>query len=225
MNILVLGNVTRPELRDAWPCLHELGNVAEFADAGRAAAALAEERFSPDVIVVAQAFPGEFSHEAIDRLQRLAPLARVVGLMGSWCEGEMRSGSPWPATARTYWHHWPVRGRRQFRGLAAARLCSLALPLTATEEEHLLADVADGHPEQEAMPTGGAVVAIRSRSVEMADWLSAACRKHGWTTNRQCDSLLEWPEGTVAGVFDLADLGDHEWECLGDSSRRCGRRR
>ena len=52
---------------------------------------------SPDVIVVAQAFPGQFSHQAIDRLRRLAPLARMVGLMGSWCEGEMRTGSPWPA--------------------------------------------------------------------------------------------------------------------------------
>ena len=74
LSILVLGDATRPEFREARACLARWGSVVEFSDADSAAAALAEDRFSPDVIVVAQAFPGQFSHEAIDRLRRLAPL-------------------------------------------------------------------------------------------------------------------------------------------------------
>ncbi len=62
--------------------------ASPFARYRAAAEALAEGEVVPDVIVVAQAFPGQFSHEAIDRLRRLAPLARWSGLMGSWCEGE-----------------------------------------------------------------------------------------------------------------------------------------
>ncbi len=141
LSILILGDAARPEFHDARACLGRWGTVADFADPDSAAAAFAENRVVPDLLAVAQAFPGQFSHETIDRLRRLAPLARVLGLMGSWCEGEMRSGSPWPATLRTYWHHWPARGDRQLRRLAMGQSCSWALPLTASEEERLLADV------------------------------------------------------------------------------------
>jgi hypothetical protein len=147
----------------------------------------------PDVIVVAQARPGEFSHQAVDRLRRLAPLARIVGLMGSWCEGEMRSGSPWPASARVYWHQWPARCGGELGHLARGVPSSWSLPITATEEERLLADAAtrgNDAPLREAhglQPVGlsppvglpGGLVLIRSRSAEMAGWLLAACRDRG----------------------------------------------
>ena len=90
LSILLLGDVRRTEFLEARAGLDRWGDVTEFSDVDSASAALAAGLLSPDVIVVAQAFPGQFSHRAIDRLRRLAPLARVVGLLGSWCEGEMR---------------------------------------------------------------------------------------------------------------------------------------
>jgi hypothetical protein len=161
LSILFVGDAERAEFCEAGACLERQGTLHRFSDADSAAVAMTEDRVLPDVIVVAQAFPGEFSHRAIDRLRRLAPLARVVGLMGSWCEGEMRSGSPWPATMRTYWHQWPARCGRQFRRLAMGQSCSWALPLTATEEERLLADAA----EMGDTVRVGATVALRSPSV------------------------------------------------------------
>jgi CheY-like chemotaxis protein len=227
ISILFLGDANRPEFLDARACLERWGIVAEFADADSAAAALAEGRISPNVIVVAQAFPGQFSHQAIDRLRRLAPLARVLGLMGSWCEGEMRSGSPWPATVRTYWHQWPARCNRQFRRLATGQSCSWALPLTASEEERLLVDsdesCATAWNKQcrtqatEAtllVPSSGTLVAIRSPSHEMADWLSAACRSRGLVTMRQRDVAFARVEGAMVGVFDGTDLCRDECESL-----------
>lgn len=63
----------------------------------------------PDVIVVIQARPGEFSSLDVERLHRRAPLARLVGLLGTWCEGETRSGHPWPGVPRIYAHQWETR--------------------------------------------------------------------------------------------------------------------
>ena len=89
------------------------GTVEGFLGIEMAEAALCEGKVMPDLIVIAQTFPGQFSHQAVERLRRLAPLARVVGLMGSWCDGEMRTGSPWPAVVRTYWRQWTARCHRQ----------------------------------------------------------------------------------------------------------------
>jgi len=231
LSILVVGDTTRREFRDAGACLGKWGSVAAFSDPDSAAAALVENHVSPDLLVVAQAFPGQFSHETIDRLRRLAPLARVLGLMGSWCEGEMRSGSPWPATVRTYWHHWPARGNRQLRRLATGQSCSWALPLTATDEERLLGDVAQpswspmcatawnkqcGRQTSERtllVPSSGTLV-IRSLSREMADWLSAACRNRGLVTIWQRNSAFTDVEGAAAAIFDCTDLCDDQCDAM-----------
>ena len=144
IQILLVGDIHRTEFRESVSCLKRSGIVEIAADVETARAALAQRRTTPEVIVVTQSFPGQFPHGAIDQLRRAAPLARIVGLMGSWCEGEMRSGRPWPATARLYWHQWPTRCRRQFHRLANGERCSFALPATATEEERLLADAEGG---------------------------------------------------------------------------------
>ena len=53
----------------------------------------------PELIVMAQSRPGVFSAQWIERLRRSAPLAGVVALLGTWCEGETRSGRPAPGFA------------------------------------------------------------------------------------------------------------------------------
>jgi CheY-like chemotaxis protein len=232
LSILLTGDAARPDFREARTSLDEWGDVVEFADAESAAVALSEGRPSPDVIVVAQAFPGQFSHETIDRLRRLAPLARVLGLMGSWCEGETRTGSPWPATVRTYWHQWPTRGNRQLRRLAMGQSCFWALPLTASDEERLLVDVAlpsfsplyatasqkqcraEGSMPAPPVPSSGTLVLVRSHSREMGEWLSAACRSRGFAAIWQRDPVFAHVEGAAAALFDATDLCHHECDEL-----------
>jgi hypothetical protein len=92
----------------------------------------------PDLLVVAQSRPGQFHNDEIARLRRLAPLARVLALLGSWCEGETRTGKPWPASQRIYWYEWPARfclDLDRFHGTACP---SWGLPETATAEERLI---------------------------------------------------------------------------------------
>jgi DNA-binding NarL/FixJ family response regulator len=208
LSILLLGRTDRTEFEPARRAVQELAAVYEFDETDAAAAALAMSEITPDVIVVAQAFPGQFSHQAIDRLRRLAPLSRVVGLMGSWCEGEARTGWPWPGAVRTYWHQWAARSNRGLRRLALGQACSWGLPLTATEEERLLANTAERWPRRSG------VVVIHARSHETADWLSAACRSRGFATVWQRTSSAARVEGATATIFDASSLHEEEFDDL-----------
>ncbi len=208
LSILFLGDTDRSEFRDARLRLGAWGAVHAFAEVAAAMAALAEGEIVPDVIVVVQAFPGQFSHSVLDRLRRLAPLARVIGLLGSWCEGEMRTGSPWPGAVRTYWHQWAIRCDRELRRLAKGEPCAWALPPTATEEERLLADMGEDWPRRQGM------VVICAQSPEMAEWLSAACRSRGFATVWQRPPITARVEGAAAAIFDGGDLGEGQSQDL-----------
>lgn len=208
-SILLLGDAERSEFADAHRDLERWGTVSRFKKMAAAESALAQGDVVPDLIVVVQAFPGQFSHETIDRLRRLAPLARIVGLMGSWCEGEMRTGSPWPGVVRTYGHQWAARCNRELGRLTRGECCSWTLPPTATEEERLLADAAERRPSRQGL------VAIYSRTHEMAEWLSAACQSRGYATIWQRPPNIARVAGAMATIFDGSDLSPDECSQLG----------
>lgn len=64
-----------------------------------------------DLVVIAQARRDQHSAGDVQELQTLFSTTPVVALLGSWCEGETRSGTPWPGIERVYWHQW--KGRYQ----------------------------------------------------------------------------------------------------------------
>ena len=76
----------------------------------------------PELIVVAQSRPGSVDGRAVECLRKNAPLAAIVALVGSWCEGELRTGRPWPGVERVYWYDFPPWWQRQI-ALRAAELC------------------------------------------------------------------------------------------------------
>jgi CheY-like chemotaxis protein len=190
LSVLLLGSTDRPEFLEARKALEGLARVIPAPDLDAACAVLApgdstwaglsetggREQVAVDMIAVAQVYPGQFSGEAMERLARLAPLARVVGLLGSWCEGEARSGQPWPGAVRVYWHQWPARCHQELRRMEQGLCCSWCLPPTATDEERLLA-LAD-----QPLPRREGLIAIYSPSFDMRDWLSQACRRAGYAT-------------------------------------------
>lgn len=114
-------------------------NVADLPDICAAVNWLAASETAPELIVLAQARPGEIPAAEVDRLRRIAPLTRLVGLLGTWCEGESRSGQPWPAVERVYWHQWPGWLDRELRGLQCGVAATWSLPLTVAPEERFLA--------------------------------------------------------------------------------------
>ena len=178
LSLLLIGDTSRPEFREAALAADRLGDLLEVAGAGAAAEAIASGRTAPDLIVVAQSFPGEFSAESIERLRRLAPLARVVGLLGSWCEGETRTGKPLPAAIRLYWHQWLPRADEELRRLDSGLTSNWSLPITASDEERLLAMADRPWKKREGRE------AIRAPRAEMVAWLADACRLRGYTPVR-----------------------------------------
>lgn len=57
-----------------------------------------------DLILIGQARPGQIDQRGIDRLHAAAPLTPMLAILGTWCEGEMRTGIPWKGIPRFYWH-------------------------------------------------------------------------------------------------------------------------
>ncbi|MFO0902077.1 MAG: hypothetical protein U0939_03705 [Pirellulales bacterium] len=76
------------------------------------AAAVGRMEATPNVVVLLQQRPGEWTAARVEQVHARWPLARLVMLLGSWCEGEPRTGRPPPGVARVYWHQWaPQSGR------------------------------------------------------------------------------------------------------------------
>ena len=196
ISILVVGSTDRSEFREARAVLDALGQVAATADAESACSALEAGRLTADLIVVAQAYPGQFSTEAVDRLRCLAPLARVVGLLGSWCEGETRSGQPWPAAVRIYWHQWPAQAGQEIARLRAGTCSAWSLPITASEEERLLLLAEEPVAKREGL------IALSTPDFEMHDWLQAACVQRGYATMWVLPHRPVSTEQVTAAIFD-----------------------
>ncbi len=202
-SILLVGPARRSEFREAASTLSRLGQVAAAGDASEAERLLAGQ-LAADLIVVMQSYPGEVAAQAVDRLRHRAPLARGVGLLGSWCEGEMRSGAPWPAAVRVYWHQWSDRCAAELDRIRRGRPAAWSLPPTATEEERLLVE------SDNLLLAGVGLIAVGGGSFEVVEWLSDACRGQGYATVRLDPSHPPRIEGVAAGLFDLADAGpDH----------------
>ena len=192
---MFVGDAQREEFREAWACLDAVAHVRRAADI-EAALGILSDGFLPSVIVIAQAFPDQFSLQSVDCLQRAAPLARLLGLLGSWCEGEARTGHPWPGVMRLYWHQFPAQCAREFDRLRSGGGSAWGLPTTAGDEERLLADQDTVAGEDHGL------IVIWSRQYAMQDWLSSACRLRGCSTVWLSPERTVKLSGAVAAVFD-----------------------
>jgi hypothetical protein len=190
----MIGNALRGDLRSAG------ADAVEGARLGAAECQVALPNdlpgASPAIIALAQARPGEISAEEVLALRRQAPLARIVGLCGAWCEGIGRSGAPWPAVPRVAWHQWAAQSRRELAALAEGRPAVWGLAATASDEERTLAA---GPPA----PRGAGAVALCCAADEAADWLAAACRRAGYSPVSFAD-VPPRAGGLAAGIWDAS---------------------
>lgn len=85
------------------------GWLSEVADCVAAPSHVIRRDAEPDAIVIFQSRPGSIPQRDVERLYRLAPLARLVLIAGPWCEGELRSGRPPHGVARILWGEWRQR--------------------------------------------------------------------------------------------------------------------
>jgi hypothetical protein len=154
---------------------------------------------SPELMVVCQSRPGTVRKSLVESLRRAAPLAGIVALAGSWCEGETRTGRPLAGVDRLYWHAFPAWWRRQM-SLRVAGHCP---------------DWADASPTQLSEPgrrrPRPTVVAIRTDVLETANSLSDTLNDAGIVTTWQRGSgSAATVRGSSVGIWVGGQLSDSE---------------
>jgi len=156
---------------------------------------------SPELIVVAQSRPDVISHDRFRSLQQDAPLAGIVTLLGSWCEGEMRTGRPWLGGHRLYWYEFPAWWRRQIALRASGRCPDWAQPAGVLPRVAV-----PGHPR----PRFGLLV-LNSTRRDNADAIADTLQSAGYSTIWQPPGRpVPLVRGVSAGIWDGAQLSDHE---------------
>lgn len=164
---LYLARTDRPEFV---PTVSTLVRKTRLLRVSSLADALAVAMHAPaiELIVVAQSRPGEFSAADIQTLHACCPLAGLVGVMGAWCEGEFRSGTPWQGGLRVYAAHAPRVLAADLARLAQGQAPRWSMAATASIEDRFLAEVST------PLPALAGPVVIRS-AAGTATWLLQAC--------------------------------------------------
>lgn len=103
--LLFIGDAEFPEFSDALDWLDQRG-LLNHRETMETAIDPPEESVTNVVIGRCSRVP--YPRAAMEHLLATYPLARFATLLSSLCEGEARTGTPWPACQRIYWHRWRV---------------------------------------------------------------------------------------------------------------------
>lgn len=194
-NVLLTGDYETVEFRAAVAWLETRCNIARRADLADAVLYLRNAKNDPLLIVVVQSYPGQFSADQIEQLHRQSPLSRIVALLGSWCEGEARSGRPWPGVIRVLWHQFEGRLSRLLDDSPTWDLAA-KLPRTSSVTEQL-----DNCLDAFGCSTEG-LIAIRTRYYADFDALGEALRQAGYATVWLPETSWRNIRGVTAIVWD-----------------------
>lgn len=134
MQVLILQPRLAAEFEPVGVCLERdfagavVRRVADVASALREA----EAGRHPELIVVCQSWPDEYTPSDVRRLLASFPLARLVCCYGSWCASDGRGRDIWPAAVRVPAAEAQGRLRRERDVLVGKRP---PLPVTAGRDE------------------------------------------------------------------------------------------
>lgn len=100
-----------------------------------------------NLVVIAQARRGQHSATEVQELQTLFSTTPIVALLGSWCEGETRSGIPWPGVPRVYWHQWEGRYQKFVSQLKHHNITDWHAARTSTIADQVVNSKASDDPD------------------------------------------------------------------------------
>jgi hypothetical protein len=150
IRVLYVGDRQYREFAEAVAVLDRSFEVAGVDDLAAACRYVGKEPV--DLVVAATRWPGEQSPADFEALREAAPFTPIVTLLGPWCEGEVRTGKPWPGAIRLYAHQFIPRLTAElsegFRDASEELFSSWSPPLTKTHEDRLLYDWPTGQSIQ-----------------------------------------------------------------------------
>lgn len=159
-----------------------------------------------ELIVLACARRGEFTASDVERLRSAAPLARIVALTGTWCEGPWRRACDLlPGVALVSWDRWNAWADANLRQLERSRATAWSRPATTTVDE--LADFWSVQP----LSQNRGLILIDTANPENAEVLADVVRAGGFSA--------VWRSPLVEGNFNsvraiVCDLNDARKEAL-----------
>jgi hypothetical protein len=98
--ILVVGECDRAEMQPIRRWLQSLGESADVRHSSRLPPGATDEQPLPDLVVVCQSWPDEFSSVEVSACLGRWPLTQWVVCFGSWCESDGRTRGIWPIGLR-----------------------------------------------------------------------------------------------------------------------------
>jgi CheY-like chemotaxis protein len=168
-----------------------------------------------DLLLLACSRRGEFNGADLRLLRAAAPLARIVAITGSWCEG------PWRRTADLLagvtvvpWHRFAAWAAVNTRQLGQRRWASWAMPETSTADE--LADFWSVQP----LSSGRGMVLIDADDPESAEALADVVRAGGFSAVWQSPRGNGFIDDISAIVCETNDARPATLARIGELSRQ-----
>lgn len=207
----LLGETEHEELRPMLDGLQARTNCEAAATIGQAVDFC--QRSSPELIVIAQSRRGGVSQSEVERLRRAAPLAHLVSVLGSWCEGETRTGTPLLGVERVAW--------QQARGwlddwLNTSVASTRPAPLTATPAELALWE------SERPLCSGQGTLVIRARTFDEYETWADACAAAGYGVVWDSERYPAWVRNAAAVVWIGAGEPAVDADAMRSLVRRCG---
>jgi len=202
--VKLLGDVDHSEFRDAIALIHSSAIVNKRPDV------------TPELIILAQSRPGTIRTSTVEQIRHDAPLAGTVALLGTWSEGETRTGRPWHGVPRFYWYEFPVWFRRQTMLRAAGRCPDWAQCEFGLQSSYSGEQIMNGTPR-------GVIelnVSVRETADAMMDALDSAGYATVWHRQGECAPYVR---GAMAGIWDGGQLNESEAVELAAFCRRLTR--
>ncbi|MCA9231964.1 MAG: hypothetical protein KDA57_15050 [Planctomycetales bacterium] len=209
VKVLAVGPWRQREFRLATAKVAESSDWQTIAEANLAGEYLEREETLPELILLAQPLPGRYPQAYVDHLQLLAPLARIVVISGSWCEGAGRTGLPLTGVLKLYWHEfapwWNAALSRQTAGLCPP----WSLPLDGPQAGRY------SLPLQSNRLVLNGPVGISTTNFAVYESLSAALQLYQvdtlWVSHRNDTYEKVQP---AAGIWDGGQLDPYEFSKL-----------
>jgi hypothetical protein len=198
--VLVTGDCAHSEFARPLAWLRRQARVTQIVSLDQARSWLRRTACFPEIIVVAQPRPGRYWQSQIEQLHAAAPLARLVALLGTWCEGETCSGTPWSGAIRVFWYEFVARAEAELAGLQTST-GAWSLPRTATDAERI-AWLSRSLPES---PRG--LIAVGTASAVVYEGLAEACAQAGFSTAWLAPLQPCRVKAAAAGIWDETGRG------------------
>ncbi len=174
-----------------------------------AAALIAEGESNPELILLADPCPNTHTRSDVEQLRLAAPLARLVVVAGTWCEGELRTGAPLDGVVRLYWYEFPGWWQSSMARIERGKCPLWSLPPDGPSAGRNIGEI---HAHSQAL-TGN--IAIDAKSLATFESLASAvddCGARTFWTRRGKNSLI--PDQLIAGIWDGGQLEPLEVERL-----------